>query len=182
MAGTSGTTIYRAPCPSANLAGVTGAQLVLNQQGGPLILPFPTNGTLDSVPFQIRIYGHYSNLQATRTVTGSLLYGTSPTLANNLGLASFTGHSFTLSNMYCLWDHFCYVTGANKVLIGYNFGLMGTLSQNLQATQNVNVVGPDPNQDSNNQSSAPLGFTLSWNATTANAAEFCFIDVFELRI
>lgn len=182
MPGTSGVTLYRAPCPSANLAGVTGLQQVLNQQGGPLVLPLPTNGILDSVPFYLRIAGHFNSTVAGSRVTNVLVYlGTSPTIASNVQITSTANHTLSNTNPHVVFRVDLYVTGITKQLAGTTIGYGGNGTIAL-----VFAGGPtaifDPNQDANNQSSPLQGFTLGWNATSSSTGETATIDVFELRI
>lgn len=182
----SGITLYRAPnLPSANMATVTGLQSVLNSGGTLLQLPFPTNGLLDTVPFKISIAGHFANLSGARSMTLTMYVGSNTTAANaNPNLLTTSAHNYVTSNgsgnftfevnMLC--------NGTNKNLAGWYMGLCGGSGLAQGNTTFASGLGTDPNQDSNQQSSAPVFFCLGWSQTTSSAGESGFVDVFELRI
>lgn len=178
----SGITLYRAPnLPSLNLGGVTGAQSVLDSRGNLLALPFPTNGVLDSVWFTVRISGHASNLATTRGVTVVLYIGSNPASASSNNLVATTlAHNMIGNEWNVLVAVDLLVNGTAKILHGVISGILG--SSQIAAATTTPVLGIDPNQDNNTQGSAPLFFSLTWNATSNGPGEFMFIDGFELRV
>src|SRR5215472_5909194 len=181
----SAITLYRAAhLPSAPLGNnVTGNQQAVDLQGNLIVLPFPTNGSLDSVPFQIRVAGHYIGLTGNRTVQIFVYLGTSTIIANNSIVGNTSGVTYQPStnrtNLNLVVELF--VNGVTKSLYGTSAGYSGITSQTPTIAGNA-ILNVDPNQDSNNQSAAPLGFTLLFNNNTAAVGEQFFFDVFELRV
>jgi len=180
----SAITLYRAAhLPSAPLGNnVTGNQQAVDLQGNLIVLPFPTNGSLDSVPFQIRVAGHYIGLTVNRTVQIFVYLGTSTIIANNSVVGNTGGVTYSPSTnrTNCNLVVELFVNGVTKSLYGTSAGYSGITGQTPtigNATLNV-----DPNQDSNNQSAAPLGFTLVFNNSAAAVGEQFFFDTFELRV
>jgi hypothetical protein len=145
------------------------------------VLPAPTNGILDTVPFHIRICGHIANVQAGRATTIIFYLGTSPTIANNIQVFSSSSHQLSTTNPSALLDVHLFVTGVGKQLYGYATGVEGNGTIATTLVSGATFIF-DPNQDQNSQSSPSQGFTLGWNAATASTLETASIDVFELRI
>lgn len=173
------TTIYRAAnLPSQNLGGVTGQQTVLDQRGNTLALQLPTNGSLDTVSFHLQVAGH-GLMTATHSTTLILYVGTAanPTAQQLLS----TTHNLTATAGQGTAHFVCdlFWPSATKNITGIYYGYYGGAA--LANTLTSTVTGADPNQDSNNQSGAPLIITATMNFATAAAGETFVLDVLELK-
>lgn len=181
----SAVTLYRAPnLPSQNCATNTNTNMVLDARGNVLSLPFPTNGSLNGIPWTIRVAGHCGT-KANGNLTVTCYVGSSSTVANNTLFGTTGAKSTSTTQPQFIWEiKGCVNTGTGIAgtgeLEGYHMGIMGAATITQAAC--AGIVGFDPNQDLNNQSSPPLSFSLSTLFNVFSAGDQYFIDVFELQV
>lgn len=167
----SAVTTYQAPnLPSQGFAGNTGQ--LRDSHGNLLLVPLPTNGTLNTVTFEVHLAG-YTTVTASRSITVAIgITGFGPLITSGSHAVTPAAPLFHLIGN-CYWD------GTTKIIAGQTAGWTGVTAATAGV---ITFSGIDPNQDSNGQSSAPLVLNAQITASTFTGNEQLFATIFEIRV